>query len=71
MVRTSVALRRDAGSILPGCKFEKDINQLVGLSASGWFVYSVLLVYPVVICPKTLLYGGGGDSAGLVLRVTG
>ncbi|KAL4564247.1 hypothetical protein LXL04_028304 [Taraxacum kok-saghyz] len=54
---------RDAGSILPDCKFEKDINQLVGISANGWFVYPVLLVYPVVICPNTLLSGGGGDSA--------
>ena len=71
MVRTSVALRRDAGSILPGCRNEKILINSVGLSASGWFVYPVLLVYPVVICPKTLLSGGGGDSAGLVLRVAG
>ncbi|KAL4589291.1 hypothetical protein LXL04_002197 [Taraxacum kok-saghyz] len=57
MVRTSAALRRGAGSILPGCKNEKILLNLVGLSASEGFVYPGLLVYPVVNSPKTPTYG--------------
>ncbi|KAL4590291.1 hypothetical protein LXL04_003219 [Taraxacum kok-saghyz] len=33
------------------------VNWCEGLSASGWFVYPGLLVYPVVSCPKTSTYG--------------
>ncbi|KAL4590020.1 hypothetical protein LXL04_002938 [Taraxacum kok-saghyz] len=57
MVRAHVSPRRDAGSILPGCRNEKILINSVGLSASGRYVYPGPLVSPVVSCPKTSTYG--------------
>ncbi|KAL4586607.1 hypothetical protein LXL04_011245 [Taraxacum kok-saghyz] len=68
MVRAHVSPRRDAGSILPGCRSEKILIISIGLSASGRYVYPGPLVSPVVSCPEDVDLRGGGDSAGLVLR---